>query len=269
MSKEKRVLVYRRGGLGDTLLVFPLLENFKKLGYKITFLGNSDYIEIAKLCGFSDEVYSAEFLNIIRCQSYEKEIIISFGGNLYPVPPKRIWLPYYFLQALNLPMQFSLKLPLVSSFFKRKKISQKLAVLHPGSGSPKKNPPLTLYEKIENYLKKLGYQVIYFAGIAEKYLLNWKTNVLSTENILDAIKLLLTIDLYIGNDSGLSHLASFMGVSSILIYGPSDDIIYRPIGENIKLITLPLSCRPCFPNVCEEKKCLDEEELWKAFKSIF
>ncbi|MFN3406736.1 MAG: glycosyltransferase family 9 protein [Caldimicrobium sp.] len=166
-------------------------------------------------------------------------------------------------------MQFSFKLPLDLSFLKKVKTSQKLALLHPGSGSPKKNPSLTLFEKIENYLKKLGFKTLYFAGIAEKYFLNAKANVFFTEDILEAINLLLTVDLYIGNDSGISHLASYLGVSSILFYGPSDEIIYRPIGEKTKLITLPLSCRPCFPKVCKEKKCLDEEKLWKVFKRIF
>lgn len=264
MRNKKKVLVYRRGGLGDTLLVFPLLENFKRLGYKITFLGNSDYIEIAKLCGFSDEVYSAEFLHTFLTQPYEKQVIISFEGNLLPYPATRIWLPHYYLQSLNLPLQFSLRLPL----FKEKKNSQKIALLHPGSGSSKKNPPFTLFEKIEKYLKKLGYQTLYFAGIAEKYLLNFKSNVFTTENILDLISLLLSVDLYIGNDSGVSHLASYVGVSTILFYGPSDEIIYRPIGERVKIISLPLPCRPCFPKVCEERLCLSEEELWRAVMKI-
>lgn len=270
MSLEKSVLIYRRGGLGDTLLIFPILENLKKLGYKIFFLGNSDYLEIAKLCGFADEIYSGEFLSHFLRKPFARKIIISSKGNLSPYPPQRIWLPLYYLQALGLPLEFSKKLPIPRTFQGSKgPPSSKIAILHPGSGSPKKNPPLILFEKIEELLKTYGYSPFYFAGPAEKNLVHFKSKVFYTENIKETLNFLLRAELFIGNDSGISHLASYLGIYSLLFYGPSDEILYRPIGDKVKILTLPLPCRPCFPKVCEEKICLKEEELWKIFLKVF
>ncbi len=262
-----KALVYRRGGLGDTLLLFPILENLKKMGYKVIFLGNSDYLDIARHCGLADEIYSSEFLSLFLSQPFDKKIIISLEGNLNPFPCKRIWLPIYYLETLHFPLEFSKKLTL--NLAPLYNTSSKLAILHPGSGSPKKNPSLSLFEKIENFLQKRGYQTIYFAGPAERTFLRSKKPLFSSNNIIEVIRFLLSGSLYIGNDSGISHLASYLGLRAILFYGPSDEIIFRPIGERVTIITLPLSCRPCFPRVCEERKCLQEEELWQAFQENF
>ncbi|HBT03292.1 MAG TPA: glycoside hydrolase, partial [Thermodesulfobacterium commune] len=42
----KRLLFYRRGGLGDTLLTFPVLEVLKSQGYKITVIGVKAYYQL-------------------------------------------------------------------------------------------------------------------------------------------------------------------------------------------------------------------------------
>jgi hypothetical protein len=43
-------------------------------------------------------------------------------------------------------------------------------VLHPSSGSPKKNPPIELFFEIENFLTGLGYQCVYLVGEADQWL---------------------------------------------------------------------------------------------------
>ena len=37
--------------------------------------------------------------------------------------------------------------------------------------------------------------------------------------------------LFIGNDSGLMHMASLTGINTVGLFGPSDKIKYRPWGE--------------------------------------
>jgi heptosyltransferase-2/heptosyltransferase-3 len=44
--------------------------------------------------------------------------------------------------------------------------------------------------------------------------------------------------LYIGNDSGLSHLAAAVGTPTVTIFGPTDPIFYRPLGQR-SLICAP------------------------------
>ncbi len=47
--------------------------------------------------------------------------------------------------------------------------------------------------------------------------------------------------LYIGNDSGLMHLAAAAGVQTIGLFGPTNDIEYAPYGKNTHVIRTPES----------------------------
>ncbi|MCS7150545.1 MAG: glycosyltransferase family 9 protein [Caldimicrobium sp.] len=268
----KRVLIYRRGGLGDTLLTFPILEILKNRDFQIVFLGNEDYIHLAKYFGLADEVYSSEYLTFLKKQPFDRMIIISQDGNLKPFPKERIWLPLYYLQELNLVAdKFSRFLPSSKCNLPR----EKKALLHPGSGSQKKNPPFTLFRKIEQFLKERNYQVQYLFGPAEEdRLLDIKEsgtiqNLIYERDIIEITNLFNEVELYVGNDSGISHLASYQGVKCYLFYGPSDEVVFGPIGQETKVISLSLPCRPCFPKDCEERLCLDVESLWQAFLKSF
>ena len=43
-------------------------------------------------------------------------------------------------------------------------------------------------------------------------------------------------NLFIGNDSGLSHMASATKLKSIVLFGPTNDMIYGPIMEDSHII---------------------------------
>jgi ADP-heptose:LPS heptosyltransferase len=44
---------------------------------------------------------------------------------------------------------------------------------------------------------------------------------------------------YLGNDSGVSHLAAAMGIPVIVLFGPSNDAQWRPIGPSVKVVRAP------------------------------
>ncbi len=256
----KKLLLYRRGGLGDTLLTFPILEIFKKKGYHITAVGNTDYFAIAKEVGFADRVLSE-----IPLEEFTKEIIISYEGNLKPFPEKRLWIVEHYLKELGLTQEFSPELPikpLENSPFKDK------AVIHPSSGSPKKNPPLEFFLEIKEFLDAFGVESIFLLGEAEEHLKEkLKPSVFSLSPLWIA-KALKTARLYVGLDSGISHLASYVGLPSIVLYGPTDPIIWKPIGRKVFQVSLNLECSPCFPNTCPERVCLTDRRLLQETKEL-
>jgi ADP-heptose:LPS heptosyltransferase len=45
--------------------------------------------------------------------------------------------------------------------------------------------------------------------------------------------LLSCADWYLGNDSGITHLAAGLGVKTIAIFGPTNPVVYRPIGPAV------------------------------------
>jgi ADP-heptose:LPS heptosyltransferase len=41
--------------------------------------------------------------------------------------------------------------------------------------------------------------------------------------------------LYVGNDSGITHLAAAVGTPVLALFGPSDPGIWAPRGENVRV----------------------------------
>jgi len=44
---------------------------------------------------------------------------------------------------------------------------------------------------------------------------------------------------YVGNDSGITHLASAVGVPVVALYGPSDADRWGPRGEHVQILRAP------------------------------
>ncbi|QBX36811.1 glycosyltransferase family 9 protein [Brevundimonas sp. S30B] len=51
-----------------------------------------------------------------------------------------------------------------------------------------------------------------------------------------AAALLARADLFIGNDSGLGHMAAAVGAPSLVLFGPTDARLYRPWGERTAIV---------------------------------
>jgi ADP-heptose:LPS heptosyltransferase len=58
----------------------------------------------------------------------------------------------------------------------------------------------------------------------------------------------------IGNDSGPFHLAAALGIPGVVIFGPTDADIWRPLGDKIRLLQHRNLCSPD----CTRKHCLHE-----------
>lgn len=72
--------------------------------------------------------------------------------------------------------------------------------------------------------------------------------------------LLARCDLVISNDSGPVHVAAAVGTPTITIFGPSDDVKYRPLGEKHKVVKTAIDCRPCGKHQCPlgHHRCMTE-----------
>ncbi len=56
--------------------------------------------------------------------------------------------------------------------------------------------------------------------------------------------------LFIGNDSGIAHLAAAIGTPLIALYGPQDPRRFRPWSEKAVVLHKPVPCFPCKQRVC-------------------
>ena len=115
-------------------------------------------------------------------------------------------------------------------------------------------------------LKKRGLQPSILLGPAEVDLEavlqhSPQSQVVRTWTFQELITVLEFAVLYIGNDSGVSHLAAFLNVPTLVIFGPSDPDLWRPFGDHVRIVKAASHCSPCFDTdgpVCPERKCLKE-----------
>lgn len=264
-----KVLIYRMGGLGDSLLIYPVLEVLTKKGYEITVWGNPEYFLLAKISGICSKVTFYEptgDFDIRIIFSGNKEIFKFQDNSIYinPIPDEKIWIVDYYLKKLNLSNESFSKI--LELGFNVEKTTD-LCIIHPGSGSKKKNPEKSFFLELENFLQKRGFKILYILGPAEKELSKFYKNCIYFENLIDMAKTLLKASIYIGLDSGISHLSSYLGIPSIIIFGPTDPHVWHPIGENFWIIRYE-NCPPCYPNICEEKKCLHKDFLIKQIDKL-
>lgn len=143
----------------------------------------------------------------------------------------------------------------------------KTVIIQPGSGGKHKCWHLDNYCKIAADLADNGYQPLFLLGPAEqerfsesqKQKINNAGKMIFSLNIKQVMQLLSASEAYIGNDSGVSHLAGAIGKKTIAIFGPTDQNVYKPIGPKVVAITAePAS----FTEYSEKSQILVKEAIY-------
>jgi heptosyltransferase III len=111
-------------------------------------------------------------------------------------------------------------------------------VVAPGSGSPAKCWPLENWLQILESLEKKEKSFLVVLGPAENRVL-WKKTIqpfhfgrmISGLSLPDLAYLLFLADSYIGNDSGITHLASMAAGETLALFNPTDPRRWGPLGQ--------------------------------------
>jgi heptosyltransferase-3 len=131
-------------------------------------------------------------------------------------------------------------------------------VLHPGSGGERKNYPPEFWLRL---LKNMDLEVfkkrILLLGPAES-----GSYQLFSENLSDLgveiryspprdtlLSLLKGASLYIGHDSGITHLAAMLGTPTVAFFRESDPLQWAPLGPDVTVITNDKSWRVIFGEI--------------------
>ena len=123
--------------------------------------------------------------------------------------------------------------------------SRPMLALHPGSGSEHKNWPETNWgELIQYLLEKTKTSLLLVGGEAEGNRLQRLAGTTPSRRISVAQSLplkelaqrLTDCTGFVGHDSGISHLASALGLPTLVLWGDSVETVWRPQGEWVKVI---------------------------------
>jgi heptosyltransferase III len=125
----------------------------------------------------------------------------------------------------------------------------RLLALAPGSGRPAKNWPLPRYYEVARALAwEASLKVLWLAGPAEKELLPYlqglaaaQEQLVWVEEPLERVaRVLARTRVYLGGDSGLSHLAAAAGARRVVtLYGPTDPRVWAPFADQVTVLTPP------------------------------
>ena len=150
-------------------------------------------------------------------------------------------------------------------------------LIHPGAGSPRKRWPIERFRAVAAAVESEGGRVEYVLGPADGDLRPRLADAAAVHRPQDTLalrRLLASARAYVGNDSGVSHLAAWLGVPSVVVFGPSDPVRWRPLGENVEVVRPPLACAPCFEIAsenCERPDCIlgvSPADVLRALKRV-
>jgi heptosyltransferase III len=112
---------------------------------------------------------------------------------------------------------------------------ENFAVIHPFSSSAKKNWPLDSFRAVAS---RLQIPVRWCIG-PEEHLDHTFDNPVRIDNLYKLACWLSTARVYIGNDSGITHLAAAVGVPTIAIFMTTDPRLWAPRGDHVTILENP------------------------------
>jgi heptosyltransferase III len=133
-------------------------------------------------------------------------------------------------------------------------MSRPILAIHPGSGSETKNWPIEnwiefgsrngVFQSATSEYGRLGKRsFLIVAGEADETRCarlesEWEDrDVRFAKNLpLPHLAAVLEDSIFVGHDSGISHLAAAAGAKCILLFGPTDPDIWAPMNENVEVI---------------------------------
>ena len=148
-------------------------------------------------------------------------------------------------------------------------------IVQPFSGASIKNWSLENYiALIQKIIRDFDAQVYILGSISDtsneviKKLANIHENVhvlIGETSILESISLIQSCDLYIGNDTGLTHISAALNRPTIVIFsGTEITNLFAPLNKSVNLIRFPVSCHPCYLSRIED--CINDHECMRSIE---
>jgi ADP-heptose:LPS heptosyltransferase len=223
-------LLIRPGAIGDVILSLPILEAVKV-----------EYTEVwsprptLPLIRFADKKLALADTGIDLVGVVEGarvpvldtfDSIYSWYGANRPAFREAVrHLPFTFFPALPPSIEGIPRIPVP--------LAQKenLVVIHPFASSPAKRWPL---ENFRAVAEALGMPVVWCAGPEEPL-----DGAVRFDDLYDLGCWISRARVYIGNDSGISHLAAAVGTPVVTVFLSTDPYIWSPRGERVIALKNP------------------------------
>ncbi len=261
-SREIRTLIIHTGGIGDFLLFCPCLKRLAEEG-PIELAGSDrDRLNLAVVAGIAETAhhlddfdfasvftspaarfarFASRFDRAIVWMNDTEQVIRNAFANasvrdvrVFPGLPPNDWAHHaseYYSECLGYEPLPPLLLPFETDDYVHD------ILIHAGSGAAKKNWPIDRFAVLADALTAQGRSVEWIRGPAEEQLhIPADARTLQVSSVVTLARHLTGTALYIGNDSGVTHLAAACACKTIAIFGPTDPSVWAPHGDHVTVI---------------------------------
>ena len=122
------------------------------------------------------------------------------------------------------------------------KENERILAIHPGSGTPVKNWSANHFAEVADWAAGRA-RVLLISGPAQDGVEKVrgflkKATPLIAENLylVQLAAVLERCTAYLGNDSGITHLASSLGLATVALFGPTDPEVWGPRGSLVRIM---------------------------------
>jgi predicted lipopolysaccharide heptosyltransferase III len=138
-------------------------------------------------------------------------------------------------------------------------LDQKVAVIHPAAAFATKQWAATNFARVVEFLADQGFAAVAIAAPKESAVLNELVSQCSARVITldlslpEVTALAARSQLFVGNDSGIAHIAAAVGTPSVVIFGSSNIAHWRPWNTApAEVVFEEMPCQPCHGYFCEK-----------------
>jgi hypothetical protein len=244
-----RRLVIRPGAIGDCILSLPAIEHLRSEHLEVWAPSHS--VPLVRratraraitatgldLLGIPDRAPPAGLLEVLA--DFD-EIVSWYGAGNADFRAAVAGLPFRFLPALpdegagvHAADQFLAQVGGSGTATPRIDCPRReggYAVMHPSSGSARKRWPLERFQELARRLEA-RMPVAWCAGPEDEL-----AGAVRFDDLYELGCWLAGASLYVGNDSGITHLAAAVGAPVVALFGPTDPAIWAPRGARVRIM---------------------------------
>lgn len=290
MKKDSSAIaVIRSGAIGDSFVLFPLLAALRARypTARLTVIGRREVFGLAQEDGWCDGAVSPDSIGLWTLYSDDVEpdarmipvlagsaTVYDFDGaklpagrgeflgvadwrTLPPLPPAESIAPApdFYLQAAGL----GTRAPWLWQPPTRAAPSTRpMLAVAPGAGSIRKRASAEWFVAVARLARRRGVSVAVVKGeadreaLAEYEALGGPMDAVFDQLPLSELRIQLSrCRFYVGNDSGISHLAAYVGIPTVIRFVASDPRVWAPRGPNVLVVPPNTRVKP--------------EDLWDRF----
>jgi heptosyltransferase-3 len=209
-----------------------LVEYFKGFNVVVSYLFDPDRI-------FSNNVRVCGVKQVIDCSPRPKD---THAAEHYCHPLESLAI---YVQAPRPRIHPNESDREVASNFLKMSGREPLVAIHPGSGSDKKNWPVEKFAALARWMAdELAAQLLIIQGEADARATQKLTELLGDRPVtmaqgLKLVELAAVLErcvLFLGNDSGITHLAAAVETPTVAVFGAASLPIWEPRGQHTRIV---------------------------------